>query len=119
MESTTEGIQVVQHTSGSAIIEDLLNRIREKLQGSGDLRSVDAYTAYSVKVEIELQLMDIDTANINTEVAVGTINPALPSQHITLGEAVVAEKADDTLERAVDGEPVKAAHNAQGRFVGK
>jgi hypothetical protein len=92
-----------QTISGTSIITDLCNRIAEKLYRSGDLRSVDAYSSYAAKVSIELQLVDIDTANIDTEVAVGVMNPDLPSRHILIGERADAEETDDTQERNVDG----------------
>jgi hypothetical protein len=110
MESTMEpnmGPVVVPGViSGSSIIRDLLNRIEEKLARNCDLRQSDAYSGYSFKVEITLQLLDVYPTTVAAEVEAGTINPQLPSAHIALGSEVVAEEPEPSLERPVDPDGV-------------
>jgi hypothetical protein len=48
-----EAVSVPGQISGDRIISDLLNRIRERLERGGDLRSVDAYAGYSAEVEFK------------------------------------------------------------------
>lgn len=95
-----EMISVPGQISGSAIISDMLNRIREKLERSCDLRQTDAYAGYSAEVEIKLQLRDVDTTEVHSQVNVGSIDPGQPVQRIALGGEVIA-KADHSLERPV------------------
>lgn len=51
-------ISVPGQISGTAIINDLLARIADRLVHSCDLRQIDAYADYSAEVAIKVQLRD-------------------------------------------------------------
>jgi hypothetical protein len=93
-----EPISVPGAISGSAIIDDLLNRISEKLSRDCALRETDAYQGYSATVQIRLQLADVYPVEVAAQVEVGTINPGQPSEQITVDTATVT--ADEVQERA-------------------
>lgn len=95
-----QSITVSGTINGPAIINDLCNRIADKLERSNELRPVDAYRSYAARVTIDLQLVDIDTNSIATEVSVGNIDPGQKTQSITLSGTAMAE-ADRSLERPV------------------
>jgi hypothetical protein len=114
-------ISVPGQISGDRIIDDLLNRIREKLERSNDLRQVDSYTGYSAEGEIRLQLKAVDMVAVAAQVKVGAIDPALPVQRIALNDDV-AGVADESLEKPID--PAGVAETAvrprdavTGRFL--
>jgi hypothetical protein len=96
-------IEIPGQISGDRIITDLLGRIEAVLVRTGDLRAVDCYHGYSAKISIRLQVHDLDTNEVSTEVAVGSFDPQKP-RHATALEPVVAGEADDfqSLERPVD-----------------
>lgn len=113
-----EPINVESRLSGSAIIDDLCNRIAERLACNGDLREVDSYRGYSARVTVELKLQDVDTVEARTEVIVGPpLAPpkpaALPGGHIALDVKVTPEELAPapSLERNVDGS-LPEAHSA-------
>ena len=115
-------ISVPGQISGDRIIDDLLNRIREKLERSNDLRHVDSYTGYSAEGEIRLQLKAVDMVAVAAQVKVGAIDPALPVQRIALNDDVAA-KADQSLEKPVvdaasegSSQHYERPRNASGRF---
>lgn len=64
-----EAVQVPGQISGAAIIDDLCQRIRDRLSRDCSLSQSDAYAGYAARVTVELQLKDVDI----TEVA-----PSLP-----------------------------------------
>ena len=113
LEPIMEPVHVPGSISGVGVIDDLLNRIGERLSRSDCLRLVDSYKSYNARVVVELQLIDIDMTEVNTEVAVGGFHPTLPVKRIALGESVAADEVGEApppLERLPDGEvpvPVK------------
>ena len=110
MEAILEPIAIPGQISGTGVIEDLCNRIREKLAKSCDLRAIDAYSSYAAKVGIELQLVDLGPVEVSAEIQVGTLNPSQPSERITLRKSVAADEADSAmLERPVDPAGVEEA----------
>jgi hypothetical protein len=54
-------------------------------------------------VTVAIQLLDVYPIEVSTEVAVGALNPQLPTTRITLGSQVSGEEADSSpLERPID-----------------
>jgi hypothetical protein len=102
MEPITEPIHIPGRISGAAIIDDLCDRIAERLAHDCSLRATDAYSGYSARVQIELQLHDVYPTEVAATVKVGEINSQLPSAHIDLGGEVVAEPESGNLERSID-----------------
>lgn len=89
--------------SGADVIDDLCGRIAEGLSRDCSLRQIDRYTGYTATVEIKLQLEDVYPVEVAVDIMAGTLNPQLPSQHITLDSAVTGEEPDASgLERPVD-----------------
>jgi hypothetical protein len=101
-----EPISVPGVISGSSIVHDLCSRIAAKLTSNCDLRAIDAYSGYTAKVEIMLQLHDVYPTTVTAEVEVGKINSQLPSEHIALGSEVAAEETAPSLERPIDPDGV-------------
>jgi hypothetical protein len=105
-----EAVAVESRISGVEVINDLCDRIAERLTKSCDLREVDSYSGYAAKVQIELQLVDLGPVEVSAEIQVGTMNPSQPSERITLGESVAADEADSPmLERPADPAGVQEA----------
>lgn len=115
LEPVMTAISVPGWISGSAIIDDLLHRIREKLESNCDLRATDCYRSYSAKVFVELQLTDIDTVTVGAEVHVGAFDPALKVERIALAGEVEAA-GDVNLEKPVEP-PSEPQRDAGGRFL--
>jgi hypothetical protein len=101
---------------GATIIDDLCSRIADRLARSGDLRAVDSYSRYSAKVQIELQLQDLDRVEVSSDLNVGTLNPHLASQHITLDTSVVADEAP-SMERPIEEAEAVAAISTQEKRI--
>jgi hypothetical protein len=98
-----EPITIPGRISGTGVIDDLCNRIAEKLARSCDLRAIDAYSGYTAKVTIELQLLDVYPCEVTAVVPVGTIDPQLRSVRIDLGSEMSAEETESgSLERPID-----------------
>jgi hypothetical protein len=102
-------ISVPGAISGTVIIDDLLNRIGDRLARDCSLRSTDAYRAYSARVTVELQLHDVYEAEVTAEVQVGSIDGQQASQQIVIEEAATADAAcnrsglqPSSLERPID-----------------
>jgi hypothetical protein len=103
MEAIMEPVAIPGRINGTSIIDDLCDRIAEKLAKNCDLRAVDSYSGYAAKVRIELQLLDIDPVEVSVEVAAGKINSLLPSARIDLDSEVLAEATESaSLERPID-----------------
>lgn len=108
--TTAEPVAVPGRISGNAIINDLCNRIADKLAGDCSLRQIDSYSAYSTRVLIEIQLVDIYPTEVVATVAVGKINPQLPALQISLGSDMTAEVTESgSLERPIDSDGVRSA----------
>jgi hypothetical protein len=108
-------VDVPASISGEDILSDLLDRIAERLILTNSLRAVDCYRGYSARVTVELQLDDIDTVAISTEVEVGSIDPLRPSERITAGASARAEQVQERtghqppmLEKPIDDAGVAA-----------
>lgn len=87
--------------SGVSIVNDLCDKIAEKLERSCDLRSTDAYRSYAARVSITLQLIDVDTTEVAAQVDIGTMDPAQPTEHVSIDVAGVAVEAP-SLEKPID-----------------
>jgi hypothetical protein len=116
-------VEIPGQISGDRIIDDLLNRIADRLERTGDLRPTDCYNGYAARVRIDLQLADIYPAEVSTEIAMGTLDAKRPSLTITLG-ADVAGEADDSrsLEKPIDPQgftPQKRIYVSRIRSAGK
>ena len=97
-----ESVSVPGSISGSSIVRDLLNRIKDKLSRDCSLRPIDVYSGYSYRVTVELQLADVYSTTVATEVAVGRIDPRLPVTRVDLGSNVLIAASDQpNLERPV------------------
>jgi hypothetical protein len=111
VEPVTEAIPLPGSICGSDVISDVCSRIAKKLSMSCDLRAVDNYARYSARITIELQLVDVDQVAVAAEVIVGTIDPKLRVEHITVTvPTVVSEEGrkispfeSALLERPVNG----------------
>ena len=113
MDTLTPNMEVVSvpgAISGTAIIDDLCNRLAERLSRDCCLRGTDAYQGYSARVTVELQLIDVYPAEVAAQVAVGTVDAGQPAQQIMMN--VPADAADSlqaqvglqpSLERPIDG----------------
>jgi hypothetical protein len=124
MEAIMEPVAVPGRISGQEVINDLLDRLAEKLATSCDLRSSDSYAAYSARVQIELQLTDVDTVSASQQITVGTLDAEQRSQRITVNVPPVSPEEveerlglpqTESLERCVDGslpEPPAASAKA-------
>lgn len=137
---TMEPVAVPGRISGAAIIDDLCNRIAEKLSRGCDLRQTDSYSSYSARVTVELSLVDVDTTQVSQQITVGNrpepartempferITPqyVAPPQRIAVDvatvqpEAVLGFEPELSLERTVDGserEPHSAPPKASRRY---
>jgi hypothetical protein len=97
-------ISVPGQISGGAVIDDLIRRIVDKLEKSGDLRAVDSYAGYAARVSISLQLVDLNKTEVNADINVGVIDPQQPVRQVALGTDMVAMEANvGSLERMADG----------------
>jgi hypothetical protein len=85
-----EVVEVAGSISGTEVVNDLLDRVAEKLMRFDCLRSTDSYQSYSARVTVELQLTDFDTSTVSTGIEVGTIDPAQPSTLAAISLPTVA-----------------------------
>ncbi len=95
-------VAVPGRITGQQVINDLCDRIGERLAHDCSLRAIDAYSGYAARVTIELQLQDVYEVEVRATVQVGEINSQLPSLHIALGSEVAAEPESENLERVID-----------------
>ena len=108
-------IDMPRGVSGDDIITDLLDRIAQRLILTNSLRAVDCYRSYSAKVVIDLQLDDIDSIPVSTQLQVGSVDPEMPSQRIVLdtpgGRGEQERSVAASLEKPIDntGAQVPAA----------
>jgi hypothetical protein len=112
--------------SGTAIIDDLLNRIGERLSRDCALRETDAYQGYSATVQINLQLADVYPVEVAAQVAVGTVDAAQPSTRIAMNVTadVVTARAgtEPSLERFIEGDagaPAEAPAPQRRQYVSR
>jgi hypothetical protein len=117
-----EPIQVSGQISGDRIVTDILSRIRERLESSNSLRSVDSYQSYNFTAEIQLQLQDVDTVPVAAHANAGVIDPRQPVQRVTLQDDVAAE-GDQSLEKPIveaanesASQQYERPRNTSGRF---
>lgn len=115
-------VEVSGQISGDKIIADILSRIREKLEASNSLRSVDSYHGYSFVAEVQLQLQDVDRVEVAASVKAGVIDPGKPVTRATLSDDVAAQ-GDQSLEKPVvdaasegSSQQYERPRNASGRF---
>jgi hypothetical protein len=98
-----EPIAVPGTISGASIINDLLNRIGDKLSRDCSLRDIDVYSGYSCRVTVELQLHSVYQTEVTAQVAVGRIDPKLEVRQIELGSDITAAEPEaSNLERPID-----------------
>jgi hypothetical protein len=117
-----EPIQVSGQISGDKIITGILDRIREKLEASNSLRSVDSYQGHSFTAEVQLQLHDVDIVPVAAHANAGVIDPRQPVQRVTLQDDVAAE-GDQSLEKPIveaanesASQQYERPRNTSGRF---
>ena len=117
-----EPIQVSGQISGDKIITGILDRIREKLEVSNSLRSVDSYQGFSFTAEVQLQLHDVDIVPVAAHANAGVIDPRQPVQRVTLQDDVAAE-GDQSLEKPIveaanesASQQYERPRNTSGRF---
>jgi hypothetical protein len=117
-----EPVQVSGQISGDRIVTDILSRIRERLESSNSLRSVDSYQSYNFTAEIQLQLRDVDRVEVAASVKAGVIDPSQPVQRVTLQDDVAAE-GDQSLEKPIveaanegSSQQYERPRNTSGRF---
>ena len=115
-------VEVSGQISGDRIVTDILSRIREKLEASNSLRSVDSYQGYSFVAEVQLQLHDVDRVEVTASVKAGLIDPGKPVTRATLSDDVAAQ-GDQSLEKPVvdaasegSSQHYERPRNASGRF---
>src|SRR5580693_3671195 len=87
-----EAVAVPGRISGREVINDLLDRLAEKLAASCDLRSSDSYSSYSAKVSVEIQLSDVDTIEASRQITVGTLDAERLSQKIAMNVPPVSRE---------------------------
>jgi hypothetical protein len=112
-----EPVEMTGAVSGSDVIQDLLDRVGERLSLCNDLRPTDSYSAYAARVTVEIQLTDVAPVEVTAHVAVGSIDPRQPSQQITLNvptveAAGIMERSGlqpASLERFADDDAARAA----------
>ena len=115
-------VEVSGQISGDRIVTDILSRIREKLEASNSLRSVDSYQGYSFVAEVQLQLQDVDRVEVTASVKAGVIDPGKPATRATLSDEVAAQ-GDQSLEQPVvdaasegSSQHYERPRNVSGRF---
>jgi hypothetical protein len=115
-------VEVSGQISGDKIITDILRRIRERLEASNNLRSVDSYQGYSFTAEVQLQLQDVDIVPVAAHANAGVIDPRQPVQRVTLQDDVAAE-GDQSLEKPIveaanesASQQYERPRNTSGRF---
>jgi hypothetical protein len=120
LEPIMEAIDVDGQISGLDVIDDLCCQIAAKLARHCDLRATDAYSGYSAKVQIELQLTDLDTVGVSAQMVIGTPNPSQPFQQIAVDVPQVSAEevfsrtglGSPSLERPIDGVVLEAVRDA-------
>lgn len=117
-----EPVHVPGQISGDKIIADILRLIRERLEASNSLRSVDSYQGYGFVADVQLQLQDVDRVEVAASVKAGVIYPAKPVQRVTLQDDVAAQ-GDQSLEKPVveaasegSSQQYERPRNTSGRF---
>jgi hypothetical protein len=117
-----EEVAVEGRISGQDVIDDLCDRIAERLSKSCDLRVTDSYGAYTAKVTISLTLEDMGVVEVHEQMIIGSPD-ATPSEHIVIdADAVSPEQVRErlglepapSLERSVDGN-MPEAHSAPAK----
>jgi hypothetical protein len=106
-----EVVAVPGAISGSAIIDDVCDRIAEKLARDCNLRPLDCYSGYSASVSVTLQLHDVYPVETSAVVEIGTVDAAQPSTRIAMNVPVLAADSLEaragieppSLERPIDG----------------
>lgn len=101
-----------QQLSGTEIVEDIAQRVAAALAGNCYLRATDAYSSYGTKVQIDLQLKDLDTTRVEKSFTIGQHEPGIPSRSVKveISEATAREIRErsgtlpPSLERMVDGD---------------
>jgi hypothetical protein len=84
----------VEGLTGEEIINDLLDKVAEKLRSDCNLRETDAYTGgYNGSVKVHLILHGLDAAEVKTEIAVSA--PATEDFPVD-GESPVIDTEVDT-----------------------
>lgn len=96
--TNTEIVDAALPISGGDVVQDLLDRLAEKLLSSDSLRGTDAYQSYSACVTVTLQLVDVYPVEVAAEVQVGTIDPQRPAK--TMAFALPNVQAEEVRERS-------------------
>ena len=116
-----EAITIPSSISGSAIVADVCDHIADRLFRDCNLRHDDRYSGYSARVVIELQLHDVYPVEVNSEIQVGSLDPAQPIRRITLGSAASADEVEEApppLERLPEGElPLPVARSGKRYYT--
>jgi hypothetical protein len=117
-----EAINVPRMISGAAIIDDLLDRIEQRLAKDCGLRATDAYAGYSASVVIRIQVRDVDVTEIEAQIGVGTIDHAQEHQDIHISSA--GSGSDDQplgghLEKPIDSAGFEEAPPAKRQYVSR
>jgi hypothetical protein len=124
MEPVMEIVNVPRAISGGAIIDDLLNRIGERLSRDCSLRETDAYQGYDASVQITLQLHDVYPVEVAAQVNVGTIDPAQKSERIAMNapmETGASFEPAPNLERYIDpaGAPAEPETPERRQYISR
>lgn len=105
-------ISMAETITAPEIADDLAARIIAELRKSCYMRETDCYASYAAKIKIELQLVDIDTENIDSGFTVGAHDGAKPSRpfRVSVEQTSPREirernnlRMPESLERTVDG----------------